>query len=176
VNPVRIAISGIVLTAIVAGALLYWLQVYAFYITIPASEGGVQLVSIHSGQPEPVIFDNFQAIDSDSSPIRYRACFDIPLAQATLTETFALYPAATPLVAPGWFDCFDAAAIGAALETGEALAFLSTRDVTWGVDRVVAVMPDGRAWAWNQINPCGAAVFNRDPAPDGCPPVPEGLR
>jgi hypothetical protein len=66
--------------------------------------------------------------------------------------------------------------IGAALETGQALAFLSTRDVTWGVDRVVAVMPDGRAFAWNQINPCGAAVFNRDPAPDDCPPVPEGLR
>ena len=175
-NATRIAISGILLTAIVAGAVLYWLQVYAYYITIPASEGGVQLVSLSSGQPEPVIFDNFQSIDSDSSPIRYRACFDLPLSQATLTETFAMYPGATPLVAPGWFDCFDAVALGAALESGQALAFLSVRDVTWGVDRVVAVLPDGRAYAWHQINPCGAAVFNREPAPAACPPVPDGLR
>ncbi len=34
-----------------------------------------------------------------------------------------------PLNAPGWFDCFDADAIGEALETGEALAFLGSRDI-----------------------------------------------
>ena len=70
-----------------------------------------------------------------------------------LSETYVAYAGATPLVAPGWFDCFDATAIGAAIERGEALAFLSQANVHADVDRVVAVMPDGRAYAWNQLNP-----------------------
>jgi len=87
-----------------------------------------------------------------------------------------MYPDAAPLVAPGWFDCFDADALGAALETGQALAFLSVPNVSYGVDRVIAVTPDGSGYAWHQINACGAVVFNRQPAPEGCPPVPESLR
>ena len=46
----------------------------------------------------------------------------------------------------------SAAAIGAALETGEAVAFLSQANSHPGVDRVVAVFPDGRAYAWHQLN------------------------
>ena len=57
-----------------------------------------------------------------------------------------------PLTAPGWFDCFDAVAIGEALEKGEAIAFLSQANIHPGVDRVVAVFPDGRAFAWHQLN------------------------
>ena len=69
-----------------------------------------------------------------------------------LTETYALYDAPTPLIAPGWFDCFDAMQIGAELEAGAAMAFLSEPDIHPGVDRVVAVFPDGRAFAWHQLN------------------------
>ena len=47
-----------------------------------------------------------------------RACFTTPLTQATLTETYQLYDRPTPLTAPGWFDCFDADAIGEALLAG----------------------------------------------------------
>ena len=68
------------------------------------------------------------------------------------------------------------AAIGGALEKGEALAFLSEPNITYGIDRVVAVMGDGRGFAWNQINACGKEVFEGRPAPEGCPPVPEGLK
>ena len=70
-----------------------------------------------------------------------------------LTETYKVYDAAQPLVAPGWFDCFDAVEIGTALERGEALAFLSQSSVATDIDRVVAVFPDGRAFAWHQLNP-----------------------
>jgi hypothetical protein len=58
----------------------------------------------------------------------------------------------TPLTAPGWFDCFDAAAIGAALEAGEAEAVLGERNARAGVDRVFAVFPDGRVYGWHQLN------------------------
>ncbi len=43
--------------------------------------------------------------------------------------------------------------IGTALERGEALAFLSQSNVHADVDRVVAVFPDGRAYAWTQLSP-----------------------
>jgi hypothetical protein len=32
------------------------------------------------------------------------------------------------------------------------LAFLSQADISKGVDRVVAVFADGRAFAWHQLN------------------------
>ena len=92
-----------------------------------------------------------RGIDADSSPLRFRACFSTPLSQAMLTETYRHYENPVPLVAPYWFDCFDAEAIGKALENGEALAFLSEAGIAPGVDRVVAVFADGRAFAWHQL-------------------------
>jgi hypothetical protein len=170
----RIVIMGLAVTALIAGIAMYYLQVYAFYEEVVAEEvGNVQLTSLHTGLPEEILFENFNAIDSDSSPIRFRACFETPLSQAMLTETYAMYPAAEPLNAPVWFDCFDAAAIGAALDTGEALAFLGVGNVRYGIDRVVAIMPDGRGFVWHQINRCGEVVFDGDPPPADCPPLPE---
>ena len=176
-NLTRIVLVGILAVALIAGALLYYLQVYAYYTPVAAPlQDEITLVSLTTGLPEPIPFDNFDGIDANSSPIRYRACFDTVMSQATLTEVYQTYPEAVPLVAPGWFDCFDAEAIGTALESGEAIAFLGQKDVTWGIDRVIAVLPDGSAFAWNQINACGEVVFNGSPAPEGCPPVPERLQ
>jgi hypothetical protein len=172
----RLVILGLLLTALIAGALLYYMQVYAFYDTVSAEQaGGIELVSVTSLQPEPVLFDDFAAIDADSSPLRYRACFTTPLSLAMLTETYEIYDAAEPLTAPGWFDCFDAKAIGEGLESGDAIAFLAQENVHYGVDRVVAIFADGRGYAWHQINACGAVVFAGEPAPEGCPTPPESV-
>ena len=120
----KLVAGGIVLTGLVAGIAMYWLQVYAFYVPVSFTPGTeITLVPIEGAVPE-----------------------------ATLTETYRLYDRPTPLTAPGWFDCFDADAIGEALERGEALAFLSQANIARGVDRVVAVFPDGRAFAWHQLN------------------------
>ena len=60
----------------------------------------------------PIIQEvDLRAIERPTSPLSFRACFTTNATQ----NGFALYPNAKPLVAPGWFDCFDAAAIGAAL-------------------------------------------------------------
>lgn len=171
----KIAVMAIVLSALAAGAGLYYLQVYAYYDEVSAVDiADVQLTSLISGTPEPILFENFQAIDSDSSPIRYRACFDTPHSQAALTEEFVTYELAEPLVAPDWFDCFDAQTIGEQLKTGEAIAFLGQENIHYGIDRIIAVMGDGRAFAWQQINACGEMVFNGEPVPAGCPTPPEG--
>jgi hypothetical protein len=169
----RIAIVGIIMSALIAGAALYYLQVYAYYVEVGAEDAQIELTSVVTGEAEPIIFDSFDAIDSDSSPIRYRACFTTVLSQAMLTETYVIHDDAEPRVAPGWFDCFDAEQIGADLETGNAIAFLGTEHIHYGIDRIVAVYPDGRAYAWHQINECGEVVFDGNPAPEGCPSQPE---
>jgi Family of unknown function (DUF6446) len=149
----KIAVIGIVTTSALAGLFVYYTQVYAFYQPVSFTPGAeILLTPIVSQTPEPILADNIEGIDADSSPLRFRACFTTPMDLSTLTETYVAYPAAVPLTAPGWFDCFDAAAIGAALEAGEALPFLSETDIHPGVDRVVAVFADGRAYAWHQLN------------------------
>lgn len=141
----------IVVTALIAGIAIYWLQLYAFYDDVSA-DTRLRMTNVVTGEPEVVLYDSFQGIDADSSPLRFRGCFTTTMSLAMLTETFETYENATPLTAPGWFDCFDASQIGAALETGEAIAFLGERDIQDGVDRVVAIFPDGRGFAWHQLN------------------------
>jgi hypothetical protein len=174
---VRIAIVGILMSALIAGVALYYLQIYAYYDEVTAEQvGEVQLTSVVSGKSEPILFENFKAIDSDSSPIRFRACFDTPLSQAMLSETYTVLSEAEPLVAPAWFDCFDAREIGEALEDGDAIAFMGVENITYGIDRIVAIMSDGRGFSWHQINACGETVFDGNPAPESCPPAPERVQ
>jgi hypothetical protein len=168
-------IIGIVLLSLglLAGATMYWLQVYAFYDDVALAEDGGS-VTLKLTTSEGATLDlparEFRGIDADSSPIRFRACFVADLPPDT---DLAVYPDALPLNAPGWFDCFDAAAIGADLAAGAATAFLGEENVLYGIDRVLAIYPDGRAYAWHQINRCGEDVFDGKPAPEGCPPPPE---
>ncbi|MFP5480037.1 MAG: DUF6446 family protein [Alphaproteobacteria bacterium] len=152
-NGGRIAVGFIVLTAALGGAFLWYTAERAFYEPVAFTPGEeIRLVPLASDQPEPILAEAVQGIDAASSPIKFRACFSTPLSLAMLSETYRAYEGAEPLVAPSDFDCFDAAAIGKALEQGEALAFLSEPDIHPGVDRVVAVFADGRAYAWHQLN------------------------
>lgn len=161
-------------SGVIAGAAMYYLQVYGFYDTIEAtSDDMVQVTTVFANEPESILFEDFEAIDADSSPIRYRACFKTGMSLALMTETYVLYDDAVPLTAPAWFDCFDAEALGAALEEGTALAFLGTANITYGVDRIVAVHDDGSGYVWHQINDCGREVFDGKPPPEGCPLPPE---
>lgn len=152
-NAGRVVVVAIVLTALLGGAFLWYSAERAYYEPVAFTPGAeIRLVPLVGGQPEPIVVAGVQGIDAKTSPIKFRACFTTPLTLATLTETYRDYPGAEPLVAPSGFDCFDADAIGRALETGEALAFLSEPNIHPGVDRVVAVFADGRAYAWQQLN------------------------
>lgn len=150
----KLVAGFLVLTGLIAGVGVYYLQVYAYYEPIEASAEAaeIRLTSVTTGTPEPILTQGFEGIDAESSPLRFRGCFTTPTSLATLTETYEVYDLPTPLNAPGWFECFDAAQIGADLEMDAAIAFLSETDIHPGVDRVVAVYPDGRAYAWHQLN------------------------
>ncbi len=152
-NVGKIAVGFIVIASLLGGAFLYYTQVYAYYQPVAFQPGAeIMLTPVAGDAPEPILAEDVTGIDGDSSPIRFRACFKTPMTLAMLSETYRIYDGAEPLNAPGWFGCFDAAAIGAALEKGEAVAFLSQANIHPGIDRVVAVFGDGRAFAWQQLN------------------------
>lgn len=170
----KVLVIFLLLSAAIAGVGMYYLQVYAFYDEVPARPGeDVVLTARASNEPEPISYEGFRAIDSDSSPLRYRACFRTSSTMDALSSAYVVYEDPVPNNAPGWFECFDAQAIGAALEAGEATAYLSVANVVYGFDRVAAVDGAGNGYVWHQINACGQAAFDGDPLPPGCPPEPE---
>jgi hypothetical protein len=159
-------VGFLIFCAIFAGAL-WWFQTRAFY-EVQEGTGSILV----QGSELPVA--EFEGIDADTSPLKLRACFRI--ADGVAPDALAHVPAAedpTPLVAPGWFECFDAEALTEGLEEGELRAVTAERNAPWGFDRVIAYSPDGRGWMWRQINRCGRAQFDGDPLPEGCPPPPE---
>ncbi|MFZ5961941.1 DUF6446 family protein [Thalassococcus sp. BH17M4-6] len=163
----------IVVSALLAGAGMYYLQVYAYYEPVVATgTDDVQLTPLQGDRPETILYEDFQAIDANSSPIRYRACFTTPSAPGVLADTYAPYPGAAPRVAPGWFDCFDAEAIGALLRSGQARAFLGERNLEYGIDRVVAVTEDGHGYVWHEVNDCGDKAYDGSPLDPTCPDRP----
>lgn len=160
--------GAIAVVAILFGAAMYYFQVYAYYEPVNEPDNGVILTTL-SGEQEPILVQDFQGIDATSSPIRYRACFTTPTSIEELTEKFAIYENAEPLTAPAWFECFDAVAIGEGIEAGQSVAFLSEKNVQYGVDRVIAVNNKGQAFAWHQLNNCGEKTYDGSTVGEECP-------
>lgn len=163
---------GILICALIAGAGLYYLQMYGFYQVVAPNQGAeVELVLRDGEQSEPIAYDDFRAIDADSSPIRYRACFTTTHSNAMLSETYVMLDNKSPRNAPDWFDCFDARAIGDALQAGTAQAYLGGKNVSYGVDRIVAILDDGRGFVWNDLNECGKKAYDGTVVGEECPPL-----
>lgn len=163
----KIIVTSILLSSLIGGIALYYLQVYGFYKTVDVAE--VALVSVVSDAPEPISVLAFEAIDADSSPIRYRACFTTDMSLSLLTETYVGLKTATPRNAPNWFDCFDADDIAAELDAGTALPFLGQKNVHFGVDRIVAITADGRGYIWHELNDCGQKAYDGTIVGEECP-------
>ena len=143
-----LVVTIIAVTAVFAAAQ-WWFQTRAYYEPAIAETMPVVLTD---GGVERVALSDFSGIDADTSPLRYRGCFTVDIDHDDLATRAVVYDDPTPLIAPGWFDCFDATTIGTALEAGQARAFLSQREVRPGADRVIALYPDGRGFAWHQWN------------------------
>ena len=91
---------------------------------------------------------------------------------AMATETYEMTDPTDPRNAPGWFDCFDAPAIAAEIETGSALTFLGGKNVHYGVDRIVALTDDGRGYIWHELNDCGEKSYDGTVVGEACPERP----
>lgn len=170
----KIVGSVILLAALLAGAALYYLQVFGFYVPVPDTPGAdVRLVSAETEEPVPIPYTEFDGIDASSSPIRYRACFTTDLDHATLAERHVEIAAPPPRNAPYWFDCFDAEAIAAEIEEGRARTYLGQKNIHYGVDRVVAITDDGRGFVWHELNDCGEKAYDGTVVGEECPPLEE---
>jgi len=88
------------------------------------------------------------AVANAADPLSFQGCFKTPLTYGLLTETYETHTTPTPT--SDNLDCFDAAQVQADLNTGNALAFVGEKNIHPGIDRVVAVYEDGRAFAWHQ--------------------------
>ena len=172
----KLLASFIVICGLVGGIGMYYFQVYAFYhLVTPNGSNDVVLMTKVGSKSQAIHYFGFQAIDSDSSPIRYRACFNTKINSARLSQKYKVINDAVPLNAPRWFKCFDAQKIGAAIEDGTAISFLSIEHLFYGIDRVVTILPNGKGYAWNRINNCGKRAFDGKSLPPDCPAPPESL-
>jgi len=135
----KYVVAGLLGVIILFGLAFWWFQTHAFY-----QETRAETVEI-AGTVYPVA--RWKGITSTSSPLKMRACF-------VLDQPFQALPALAPepLVAPGWFKCFNARVIGESLESGYAKAFVAARNDPPGFDRIIAVFPGGRSYMWRQLN------------------------
>lgn len=170
----KVLVIVLLLCGAAAGAAMYYLQVYGFYYEVTARPGqDVALMPLGGGAPQPIAYDGFQAIDADSSPIRYRACFRTDLSLDALSAAYEPAEAPEPLTAPEWFSCYDAAVIDTALKADKARAFLAAKNVHYGVDRIVTVTEDGRGFVWHVLNNCGQKAYDGTVVGEECPARPE---
>lgn len=145
----KIAAMALVLATIGAGGGMWYAQEYGFYDRIPADSPQASVLLQTADGPVPLTVIGFDGIDANSSPLRWRACFRI---EGGLPDNAQPFDGPTPLIGPGWFDCYDAEQIGHDLESGAARAVLSQSEIRPDVDRVLAVYPDGRIFGWHQFN------------------------
>ena len=166
----KILVVTILLTSIIAGVTMYYLQIYGFYREVDINQSkGISLVNRFTEEADNIEVVNFQGIDSDSSPIRFRACFKVKRNVDVLKEKYKLLDAVKPRNAPKWFDCFNSKRIGEDLSSGSATAFLGSKNFEYGIDRYVVIYPDGRAYAWHELNDCGEKLYDGSVKDQTCP-------
>lgn len=150
------------------GATLWYFQNYAYYERNEINNMTVTLTKSES--KVTVDLDNIESINSSTSPLKYRSCLKINNKALETLKDYLPYVNGTPLRAPNWFECFDVRVITNDLQSGKARAYLSERNIEYGIDRVLAIYPSGIAYAWHQINSCGSAAFSGEVLPENCPP------
>jgi hypothetical protein len=122
--------------------ILYYFQVYAFY----DRDDGLASIKVLGKNIE---VDNYKGIDSVTSGLKLRGCFSVDPAELLHAPGITK---ATPLSAPFWFTCFDHVKIQIDIDKGYAKAFLVSENEKDGIDRVIAIYPDGNAFQWRQLN------------------------
>lgn len=110
----------------------------------------ITMMPVTGGAAEEILLDGLTATSDNAVPESLWACFTTPLSMGLLTESYVVAEDVAPTDPVSSLPCFDAGNVTAAVDQGQAVAFVGARDVWPGVDRVVAVYLDGRAVAWNQ--------------------------
>ena len=124
--------------------ILFYFQNFAFYKRVETKN---RLLI----QKKVVEVINYYGIDARSSGLKLRECFTVA-DEAFDIKGLTRYQKPTPLNAPFWFDCFNAESITKDINTNKAVAFLSKKEEFDGIDKVIALYPDGTGFQWRQLN------------------------
>ena len=138
----KIMAGGLVLFTLIFGGFLWYAQFYAYYDEV----NGLTSVEV-AGQT--IAVSDYVGLDGDSSGLKLRGCFVVDVADF---DGVALAEAPVPATPPNWFSCFDVVQITADVESGVATSYMAAKEDMDGLDRVIAVYPDGRAYMWRQLN------------------------
>lgn len=138
----KIMAGGLVLFTLIFGGFLWYAQFYAYYNEVD----GLTSVSVEG---RDVAVSDYHGLDGDSSGLKLRGCFTVDV---TDFDGVPLAEAPVPATPPGWFECFDVVQITDDVESGAATAYMAAKEDMDGLDRVIAVYPDGRAFMWRQLN------------------------
>ena len=123
---------------------LFYFQNFAFYERLEAKNR----LLIEEKMVEVI---NYNGIDASSSGLKLRECFTVTDESLDIKE-LTIYRKPTPLNAPFWFKCFNAETITKDLNINKAVAFLSKKEEFDGIDKVIALYPDGTGFQWRQLN------------------------
>ncbi|CTQ32348.1 DUF6446 family protein [Jannaschia rubra] len=165
----KFAVIAILLSALLVGGGIWYAQTRGYYATV---DGPVTLtLAAPDGSLTTLPVVSLEAIASSSSPLGFRACFVTDIDQTALGGEIPVEvrAAPAPTIAPPWFDCFDAGVVDGLLQAGEATAYTAYHNAQYGVDRIVALTPDGRGWAWHELNDCGDKAYDGTPVGEECP-------
>ena len=135
------SISLIVFCAIFGGALFYF-QVFAFYKKVDT----LSHIEVN-GNSIPV--KNYEGIESASSALKLRGCFEV---DPSVFSDQQLAENPTPLAAPFWFKCFDYEYLHNQIVKGYPKVYLAQKNEYDGIDRLVLVFDNGKAYQWRQLN------------------------
>ena len=138
----KLLVISLLTFTILFSIVLYYFQVFAFY----KKSDGLSHIKVFA---RSVPVQNYRGIDSVTSGLKLRGCFSVDIDEFS---QFQELEKATPLAAPFWFSCFDHKNIQEAIDSGNAKAFLVSENEKDGIDRVVAIYPNGNAFQWRQLN------------------------
>ena len=124
------------------GITLYYFQVFAFYEKV----NSVTQIKVLNRAVEVT---NYTGIDSSTSGLKLRGCFK---ADPKDFSGLTLASNPTPLSAPFWFECFDNVKLQRDLNKGLLKGFMAKENEKDGIDRIVAIYPNGDGFQWRQLN------------------------
>ena len=110
----------------------------------------INLTPITGGAVEPALIKGQPVVAFSTDAKFYYACFQTSMSFGFLTETYVISDDATPAKPLGEMACYDQQKIAMDVASGEALSLVGERNIIEGIDRIIAVYPDGRAFAWHQ--------------------------
>ena len=144
--PGRILVIVGALGLVLFTAALWYFQNHAFYEELPLQP------LVMNGREYPV--ESWQGIDAATSPLKRRVCLTVASATAgQIRDDLPKRAEGEPLVAPYWFECFDAKTLARDLAAGEAGLYMIGASGFDGIDEVLALYPDGRGFIWRQLKP-----------------------